>query len=307
MKNNVYQSTILLCLLLAASPAPAWTITNITVGVDSNSAAWGKVNLNNNNFTGWLNDHEGRLNTNSLTVSNLNSSLTNLAALGLVTNHQSGVTLSGTFSNSTFAGNGTYLTSLNGASLTAGTVNSNKFDSGTLALFGGGGPLRFSSSPLVITATNGQLFLTGGTNAFNGNGTVADLSAYDITNHVGRGLQFQGYGGGSFGQFPVNFIGHGGDGDNVSVKFIADGDLRFEPNEAGGGGKLSCAPANFGIDFPGVGNGAFFVDTTGTGFTGINQPSPSYQLDVGGTFACDNAQIYSDGGGNLTAQTFNPV
>ncbi|MDR3459087.1 MAG: tail fiber domain-containing protein, partial [Verrucomicrobiae bacterium] len=28
---------------------------------------------------------------------------------------------------------------------------------------------------------------------------------------------------------------------------------------------------------------------------------------VGGTFACDNGQIYSDGSGNLTAQTFNPV
>jgi len=41
-----------LCLV---NPAQAWTITNINIGTDLNSAAWGKVNNNNNTITGVLN------------------------------------------------------------------------------------------------------------------------------------------------------------------------------------------------------------------------------------------------------------
>jgi len=35
--------------------ARAWTITNILIGVDSNSNAWSKVNNNNNGLVGWAN------------------------------------------------------------------------------------------------------------------------------------------------------------------------------------------------------------------------------------------------------------
>jgi hypothetical protein len=39
----------------------------------------------------------------------------------------------------------------------------------------------------------------------------------------------------------------------------------------------------------------------------VNNESPVYTLDVGGTFGCNSGQIYSDGSGNLSAQTFNPI
>ncbi|MDR3459542.1 MAG: hypothetical protein P4N60_19100, partial [Verrucomicrobiae bacterium] len=171
----------------------------------------------------------GKLNTNGITLSNL--------LVVVVTNGGTGYQLSGTFTNSilthslitnsaitnsSLAGNGQYVTAINGANLTTGTVNSNQLDAATLTWLGtlGGGSANFIASPLAITAPNGELYLTAGTNSFNGYGQVADFTSWDTTNNVGRGLQFQGYGGGSGGQFPVNFIGHGGDGDNVSVKFL---------------------------------------------------------------------------------------
>jgi hypothetical protein len=43
------------CFLLSAFPCAAWTITNILIGVDSNSNAWSKVNANNSQYVGWLN------------------------------------------------------------------------------------------------------------------------------------------------------------------------------------------------------------------------------------------------------------
>jgi len=43
------------------------------------------------------------------------------------------------------------------------------------------------------------------------------------------------------------------------------------------------------------------------GSFGVNAPTPAFTLDDQGTFGCDYGQIYTDGSGNLTAQTFNPV
>jgi hypothetical protein len=45
----------ILPLLALALTARAYDITNVNVGIDSNSNAWTKVNLNNNNFTAWNN------------------------------------------------------------------------------------------------------------------------------------------------------------------------------------------------------------------------------------------------------------
>jgi len=45
----------ILPLLALALNARAYNITNVNVGIDSNSNAWTKVNLNNNNFTAWNN------------------------------------------------------------------------------------------------------------------------------------------------------------------------------------------------------------------------------------------------------------
>jgi len=46
---------VLAGILALAPTAQAWTITNINIGVDLNSVAWGKVNNNNNTITGVLN------------------------------------------------------------------------------------------------------------------------------------------------------------------------------------------------------------------------------------------------------------
>ena len=56
--TNQTMKKLILCAALAALAATqvaAYTITNISIGVDSNSVAWTKVNNNNNNFVGWLN------------------------------------------------------------------------------------------------------------------------------------------------------------------------------------------------------------------------------------------------------------
>jgi hypothetical protein len=59
------------CFLLAAFSARAWTITNVNIGVDLNSAAWAKVNNNNNNFVGWLNQVTDTNNLLVVQVTNL--------------------------------------------------------------------------------------------------------------------------------------------------------------------------------------------------------------------------------------------
>jgi len=45
----------ILSLLLAFSARAQFTITNVNIGTDSNSIAWGKVNANNANFVAWMN------------------------------------------------------------------------------------------------------------------------------------------------------------------------------------------------------------------------------------------------------------
>lgn len=45
----------ILPLVALAVSARAYNVTNINVGIDSNSNAWNKVNLNNNNFVAWNN------------------------------------------------------------------------------------------------------------------------------------------------------------------------------------------------------------------------------------------------------------
>jgi len=56
----------ILPLLALAFNARAYNITNVNVGIDSNSNAWTKVNLNNNNFTAW---------NNALDATNLNQDI----------------------------------------------------------------------------------------------------------------------------------------------------------------------------------------------------------------------------------------
>jgi hypothetical protein len=57
LKNKIMKSKLILTAALGALAlnAPAWSITNILIGVDANSNAWSKVNANNTQFTGWLN------------------------------------------------------------------------------------------------------------------------------------------------------------------------------------------------------------------------------------------------------------
>lgn len=56
-KILIMKKLILFCALcvFALSSKAQFTITNINIGVDSNSNAWLKVNQNNNNFVSWLN------------------------------------------------------------------------------------------------------------------------------------------------------------------------------------------------------------------------------------------------------------
>ena len=66
-----------LVLLVASVPflAPAYTITNVNIGVDSNSVAWSKVNQNNANFVAWLNSDDLTNGYFLNQISNLNGSL----------------------------------------------------------------------------------------------------------------------------------------------------------------------------------------------------------------------------------------
>lgn len=53
MKTKILCALCVLCAFALNSPGQ--TITNVNIGVDSNSNAWSKVNANNNNFVAWLN------------------------------------------------------------------------------------------------------------------------------------------------------------------------------------------------------------------------------------------------------------
>jgi hypothetical protein len=80
--------------------------------------------------------------------------------------------VTGPGTNFTTTLNGSTLTSLNGANITAGTINSNKFDAGTLALLGTGG----GSSPVIVFA-NADQTVSNSTVLVNATGLVVPVVA----------------------------------------------------------------------------------------------------------------------------------
>ncbi|HEX4350094.1 MAG TPA: tail fiber domain-containing protein [Verrucomicrobiae bacterium] len=53
--KTIIKSLLFACFIFHSSFCLGYTINNISIGTDLNSAAWAKVNNNNNNFVAWLN------------------------------------------------------------------------------------------------------------------------------------------------------------------------------------------------------------------------------------------------------------
>jgi hypothetical protein len=83
-KKILIMKTILILLLAAlalTTNAQTHTITNINIGTDLNSAAWAKVNANNDNFVAWLNADDVTNGYFFQQVTNLWANVTNMPSV----------------------------------------------------------------------------------------------------------------------------------------------------------------------------------------------------------------------------------
>ncbi|HEV2693412.1 MAG TPA: hypothetical protein VG347_11000 [Verrucomicrobiae bacterium] len=292
-----------LLLILSTLPAMArdWTYstnlfsgltgpTNIFCGTNSTDPdrdtyiiIWNKLNASLNFL--WTQDQ-----TAGLTVSNINNLVTGLSGLNTVTNHQSGVSLTGTFvgsftnglvtnsiisrgtitnsvaTNSTYAGDGFYISNLNGTNLHTGSVNTNAFSSSALTYLHGIAA-RFPS--------------------------LTD----DGAGHIGVNYTTPGY--------AIDAVGNG----YITTRLIGANNNRaaflFASQTYGN-------QYEFGIDSSFSGTHDFYIyDSAMGGFIlQIDANHDTYfgnNVIIPAALNSDNGNFYSDGSGNVTAQSFNPV
>lgn len=253
-------SFIALCLCASVVTSPAYTITNINIGMDSNSLAWTKVNNNNNNFVSWLNSMTLSnsyvllvVSNNSILVSNVMSSIP--PSLNSVSNRLNLVS-----SNFTVVSN-----------LVSHSVSTNMFASGGNVGIG-------NASPACTLDVAGPIRFTGGPSSNNvsmllGNDGVGAINwtIYDGTN--AQPVQFSLAGSGGF------FRSTGGGAvyfDGTQSKIGIDSSAQvFLCNSNGGMDIIDASGNGAHLD----GSGHFVLDQS---------------------FSSDAGNFYSDGSGNVT-------
>lgn len=154
---------------------------------------------------------------------------------------------------------------------------------------------------MSLHGLNGQLDMNASTADPNGNSPATLFHSYNAGGGVDNGLSFVGGSAGGSSVTPVFFKGTGANGDGNTIMFRAEQNIRFET--LAGGGAYQLGPGNFWIDKPGAGKQGIYYDADDGGLFGINCPSPSHYLDIGGDIGDSQDGSWSiDAGGNFVTQ-----
>jgi len=291
---------ILILILILIVNARCYTITNINIGTDLNSAAWTKVNNNNNNFVAWLN-------ADDLTNGYFYGVLTNIAPLftnALPSLLAQSNRLNVVSNNFTVVSNNFVVVSNNFVTV------SNQFASGTAAVpvdaHGNGHWGTNGMSLVYLTPASGDTYYgigghgidDGAFSSIGMNGFIFENANQSLVDFGWAALDDDGGSWMNSARFEAR-SGYVLSGGAKELQFGWSADF------IGGFGPLPClllgdnystATEGFSI---GEGNSPSTPPANGLHVTG------NVQFDA--AFSSDGGNFTSDGSGNVTAQTFTPV
>ena len=286
--------------ILHSSFCLGYTITNISIGTDLNSAAWTKVNNNNNNFVAWLD-------ADDLTNGYFYGVLTNIAPLftnALPSLLAQSNRLNVVSNNFTVVSNRFVVVSNNFVTV------SNQYSSGTAAVpvdsHGNGSWGTNGMNLIYLTPASGDTYYGIGGNGINDgtfpsigmNGFIFENADQPLVDFAWAALDDDGGSWMNSARFEAR-SGYVLSGGAKELEFGWSADF------IGGFGYLPCLLLgdNYSTATEGFSIGEGNVPTT----------PPANGLHVAGNvqfdaaFSSDGGNFTSDGSGNVTAQTFTPV